>query len=344
MRKRSFNCVILTVSLAAMILAGCGAASGSSSSTSSAVTMNAMDTGTYSESASEDSVASSAGFAAASAYSADDSYGNDSSSSDSASDDAAAAVSDDDTAQDIQKKIIYTADVSVQTNDYDTARSQLTDLISQYDGFVESSSEYDNGSDTVRERSYYVTAKIPSKDFDSFMTGISTLSGKVTSQNITSDDMTRTYSDNADRIEALETEQETLLELLAKADSVDSMIAIQKELTDVRAELAQLHHANSGIDYNVQYSTVNISLEEVASYEPERITFGERIRNAFGESGASFVDFLQNLLVAIIFLLPYIILIIVIVLIIRRIIRKRKLKKGQARKKGQKQEDEQKQS
>lgn len=327
---------------AAMILSaalyGCGASTSSSSATAELASDRAYGTSyTTAESADE-----SSGFAEAAAMDSGsdggDSAGTDNNSGDAASgsDAAAQAVSASDTAQDIRKKIVYTGNVYIETKDYDTARSQLSSLIGRYGGFVESSNESDYGSvDEAGTRSYYVTAKIPSEHFSDFMNGLGNLSGKVTSKDINSSDMTRTYSDNADRIEALETEQQTLLELLAKADSVDSMIAIQKELTDVRTELAQLHHENSGIDYNVQYSSVTISLEEVRTYTPEQIGFAERLRDAFGGSGEAFIHFLQGLLIVIIYLIPYIVIALVIFLIVRKIVKKKRAAKaaGTGRKK-----------
>lgn len=229
-------------------------------------------------------------------------------------------------AEEIQKKIVYSGDIVLQTKEYDTAKDQMDELISQYGGFVESSSEYDNGSETQSERSYYVTARIPASDFDDFMNGLGEISGKIISQNITSSDMTRAYSDNADRIKALETEQETLLDLLSRSDSVDDMIAIQAELANVRTELAELNRANNGIDYDVHYSTVSVELDEVVSYETTQISFGERITNAFGASGTAFLHVLQGLLVAIIFLIPYAVIAAVIILLIRYIRKKKKRK------------------
>lgn len=230
------------------------------------------------------------------------------------------------TSEEIQKKIVYSGDIVLQTKDYDTAKDQMDELISQYGGFVESSSEYDNGSETQSERSYYLTARIPAADFDDFMNGLGEISGKIISKNITSSDMTRAYSDNADRIKALETEQETLLDLLSRSDSVDDMIAIQAELANVRTELAELNRANNGIDYDVQYSTVSVELDEVVSYETTQISFGERITNAFGASGTAFLHVLQGLLVAIIFLIPYAVIAAVIIVLIRMIRRKKKRK------------------
>lgn len=229
-------------------------------------------------------------------------------------------------AEEIQKKIVYSGDIVLQTKEYDTAKDQMDELISQHGGFVESSSEYDNGSETQSERSYYVTARIPAADFDDFMNRLGEISGKIISKNITSSDMTRAYSDNADRIKALETEQETLLDLLSRSDSVDDMVAIQAELANVRTELAELNRANNGIDYDVHYSTVSVELDEVASYETTQISFGERITNAFGASGTAFLHVLQGLLVAIIFLIPYAVIAAVIILLIRYIRKKKKRK------------------
>lgn len=323
---------LAAVWLLALVIAGCGAATSSATSA-------APDTALYTDS-DEDWTQSSGtlernSIASAAAESLSEESSDDA-AVDAAADSGEAQISDaadgDEgdgteessvpTPEQIRRKIVYSGDVYLESREYDTTRSQVTALVDQYDGFLESSSEYDNGSEERRQRSWQITVKIPAEHFQEFMNGLNGVTGKVTSQNITSSDMTRTYSDNADRIEALETEQKTLLALLAKADSVDAMIAIQSQLTDVRTELAQLHHANSGIDYDVRYSSVNLSLDEVVTYEASHVTFGQRLRDAFGGSGSAFVDFLQELVIVLIYLLPYLVLVFVLVLVIVKLIRR----------------------
>lgn len=321
-RKRLLAAMTAAWSVAAALtLAGCGAATLSSATSSAAYVSGGTDSAGYDnglsmETAADEGYASAAGESGSSGNGSPDSG------------DGISSVETSDTPEEIRKKIVYTGSVSLESKEYDTTKSELNELIQRYDGFVVSSNEYDNGWEDHRQRSYQVSVKIPSDHFDAFMNGIGGLSGKVTSQNVNSEDMTRTYSDNADRIEALETEQKTLLELLAKADSVESMIAIQSELTDVRTELAQLHHANSGIDYDVQYSSVDLSLDEVNTYEPTRITFGQRLKDAFGGSGENFVSFLQGLLIGLIYVLPYLVILAVLILILRAALKKKKKQKA----------------
>lgn len=304
------NMLTILITAAVLSLAGCGASSGASAAPDAA----------YNETAAAEGTDDTAGFGYETAETSGDT-GENTENEDAGG--GTAAVTDSDTTADIRKKIIYTADVSIDARDYDTAKSEISALIEKQNGFIDSSNEYDSGSENTPDRSWYVTVKVPSENFDAFVNGLGGISGNVTSKNISSSDMTRTYSDNADRIAALETEQQTLLDLLSKADSVESILAIQNELTDVRAELAQLHHENSGIDYEVQYSTVSISLDEVVSYAASQTGFGERLKDAFGGSGRVFLEVLQEILIAVIYMLPFIIVALVIIFIVRKVNKKR---------------------
>jgi hypothetical protein len=77
-------------------------------------------------------------------------------------------------------KIIYSANVQVETTDFDTSLARLNERVEEYDGWVESSSL--NGSNyadksrgTVSRRSASYTLRIPSDRFQELMSSLSDL-------------------------------------------------------------------------------------------------------------------------------------------------------------------------
>ena len=115
--------------------------------------------------------------------------------------------------------------------------------------------------------------------------------------------------------------------LLGKADNVADMITIEDKLADVRAEIASLTRSSQKIDYDVSYSTVTVTMDEVKFYRPDKVSFTERIRSALTDSGKRFVSFLQNLLIALVYLLPYLVIAAAVILVavkIRRAVRRKR--------------------
>ena len=83
-------------------------------------------------------------------------------------------------------KIIYTANLTLETRDYDTARAALDAALSDADGYMESSSEYTNTDST---RSVSLTLRVPQDSYKSFLAAAAQ-SGSVTYQNQQAEDIT----------------------------------------------------------------------------------------------------------------------------------------------------------
>ena len=69
--------------------------------------------------------------------------------------------------------------------------------------------------------------------------------------------------DTEARISSLQTEYDRLLELLAQAESVDSLISLEARLSDVRYQLESYKSQLRTYDNLVDYSTVSISVSQV---------------------------------------------------------------------------------
>ena len=98
------------------------------------------------------------------------------------------------------------------------------------------------------------------------------------------------------------------------------MNLIEDRLTQIRTQLRKLNSANEQIDYDVSYSEVTMYVREVKIYteEKEKETFLQRIGRSISESAEGFLENMQDILVALIFLFPYIVVIALIVFLFRK--------------------------
>ena len=108
----------------------------------------------------------------------------------------------------------------------------------------------------------YLTIRVPSDKLTGFMGSLNDC-GTITSQNLSSENISLEYADTEARREALQTEYDRLLELMAQAEDVDAVIAIEARLSEVRLQLDSLSSQLRTYDNLVDYSTVNIDLYEV---------------------------------------------------------------------------------
>ena len=131
------------------------------------------------------------------------------------------------------RKIIKNGDLSIQTREFDQFLEDLNRSILSAGGYVESSSINGNSYNKNRMRSADITARIPAENLDAFCDQVSDL-GNVTYKNLYTRDVTLTYVDLESHVKALRTEQQTLMELLERAQSVEDIITIQSRLSEVR--------------------------------------------------------------------------------------------------------------
>ena len=311
MKKRF---MLIAALLAASLATGCGSGS---SSYSNGINYSSSYKNSYSSSYSKES--GSAGYAEEYASYEEDAYNIE--AEDTVSDDT---VSDDNAFWQPQEgqKIVYTGEIAIQTLEYDTAKRSINEKIRTAGGFIENEEEYDNDNSwytyensSNQNRSLYVTARIPSENFESFISSLEG-SGKIVSKSMSAQNISQVYADTKTYIEALEKEETRLLEMMDKAESIEDMIAVETRLSEVERQLNSHKTKMSSMDKQVQYSTINISLKEVKRYSetsPE-ISFREKVSYAFSDAVSGFKMFCENIVLFLIRYFPYLFIAAVIIL------------------------------
>lgn len=246
--------------------------------------------------------------------------------------------------EEIAKKIVYSGDLSLETTEYEKTIEEMKALMAANGAIISNSSESDSNSSWYRSNSAYHSSRtmtwnlrIPAKNFTAFFEGAGQITGSVRGKNTYSSDMTRQYNDNAVQIESLTIQQNNLMKMMESAETIEDMLAIEDRLTQIRTQLKRLNNSNNQIDYDVDYSQVTVYVTEVYEYpqaDPE--TFRERLARSFGDSAEEFLEFLQDLLISLIYLFPYLVLlaiVIVIVIVLHRRYRAKHPKKERRKKK-----------
>ena len=237
-------------------------------------------------------------------------------------------------AQDGQK-IVYTGSLSIQTLEYDKSAASIRRKIREAGGFSEAESENNNdynwyrGSSGVGSTRYLsITARIPSEKFESFMDSLQG-DGKVMNRSVNAENISQVYANKETYKKALEKEQERLLAMMDKAETIEDMIAVESRLSEVERQLNTYKTDLSAMDKDVQYSTIYINLEEVKRYSEETptISFAEKVKYAFEDAISSFKGFCEGIVLFIIRSFPFLILLAIIIVIVIRLIRKRQEKR-----------------
>lgn len=194
------------------------------------------------------------------------------------------------------QKLIKRVNIDAETEDLSALLPQLTNKISELGGYIESQELY-NGSlySSYRSRRVNLTIRIPAERLGEFTTQVEGISN-VVNYSETTDDVTLQYVDTESRVKALEVEQERLLELLAKAETMSDLLEIEDRLTDVRYELESYASQLRTLQNKVSYATVYLYVDQVKVYtEVEPQTVWQRITGGFSENltdiGEGLTDF-----------------------------------------------------
>ena len=230
-----------------------------------------------------------------------------------------------------QRKWIITMDIAAETEDLDTLLEALNGEIASLGGYVEGQNIY-NGSAyaTRRYRSANLTVRIPADRADQFASNVAGIANVVRS-NKNLEDITLNYVSTESRVKALQVEEERLLELLAKAETMSDLLEIEGRLTDVRYELERYTSRLKVYDNPVDYATIYLNLEEVQEYTPvaER-TVWQRITEGFAGNLKGLGEDLTDVFVWFVTSLPYLVVwavgIAVAVVLVKTLRKKRPVK------------------
>lgn len=231
-------------------------------------------------------------------------------------------------------KLIWFADVTMETLDFEPLIAGIEETVAQYQGYVESSSVSGGNRLTGGRDRHYAdyTIRVPSQQLNGFLNQMGTL-GNITYQNLRSENITLEYADNEARKMTLELEEKKLMELLEQATDLADIIQLESRLSEIHYQLDALSSTLRKYDDLVDYSTVYLTVNEVQKITETPLTLGQRISTGFSDSLYELKILGENLLVFLIARSPILLLVaviaVLIVLLLKRLNKRNKEKIAQ---------------
>ncbi|MDE6598839.1 MAG: DUF4349 domain-containing protein [Oscillospiraceae bacterium] len=320
--------LLVAAALFTVLLAGCGDSGGRDSFAYFSESTNGSSG--YKSDASAYTNSSSA------AYDSDGYYADEAASSDYA------AKNDEESsgslaADSIQKEmLVYSCYMDVDTLDFDASLNSFKNTLDMYGGFVETENFNDGGGggrwyyeNEEKWQSYSATVRIPSSNYDAFCNSAGSL-GDLRSKTSTVENLSQEYSDLSTSLEIYEAKEQRYIALLADITEDEYAVEIERELTNIQIQIANIKTRMNRISTDVAYSYVYFTLNEVKEYVSAPVktdTFFDRLSNTLSNAGRGFLEFLEGLLFFLIYTVPYFVLIGIVVFVIVKIVKKRRAKK-----------------
>lgn len=199
------------------------------------------------------------------------------------------------------RKLVRTADLTLSTAAYDASVEKINAALEAAEGYVENLYQY--GESNTRRLSLLM--RVPSEQLDAFLSSLAG-AGRVTSRSESTEDMTASYQDNEARLTTLYAKRDRLNELLLKAEDVSDLIEIESAIADTQYQIDSYETSQRSIDRQVDMSAVSVTLMEKRPMDSAQadVPMDERIRAAFAASVEWLGEFLRDLVVFIVMLLP----------------------------------------
>jgi len=184
-------------------------------------------------------------------------------------------------------------------------------------------------------RTAHFEIRVPKQHYQQFITDVGELGNLLTRQEY-GQDITGQYFDTEARLKSLQIQEERLLTILNKAEKLQDIIELERELSSVRYEIENLTGTLKKWDNMIEYSRISLDVYEVRELkeeEPVDLTWGERIIKAFTQSLEQLAVLCKNFIVFLASALPYLVVLSVFSWIVWKLVRwhqnyRRKIKKG----------------
>jgi len=235
------------------------------------------------------------------------------------------------------RKLIKTATRNLETLEFDTTVAAIEKLCVDYGGYVENSDVSGNNYSSkyygYNQRYANYTLRIPVDKLDAFLDDAGNI-GNVTYKSDNARDITDAYYDTEARLKAVETRRDRLMELLEKADSMETIIQLEQALSDTMYEIDSYTGTLRLYDNQVDYSFVYINITEVFELSsptpPPPVTLGSRLQdagiNAVRDLKNGTQDFVVWIVRNVFTLIILAAIVVALVIIVRRIRHKKKNK------------------
>ena len=162
------------------------------------------------------------------------------------------------------RKLIKDANLRFRTNDNQETYSLINNSLKDFGAYISEENTF-NYSDRT---GFDLTIRVPAERFDMFLDFIvaNVDIKKLNNKSIHIKDVTEEFIDIQARIKIKKESEQKLTDLLKNAKNLSETLEIQKQLTDLRADIESSEGRLKYLTEQVNYSTVRISFYENVKY------------------------------------------------------------------------------
>lgn len=198
--------------------------------------------------------------------------------------------------RDRPKLIVKNGELSVDVSNYELAQQEIQSITTRHAGVITGNNTHMSPDNAV---SGFITVKIPVANFEAALREFRKVGDRLVSENVNATDVSAHYYDLEARINNKRRTEERLVEILTKANRVEDILNIERELSMVREQIEQMEAQRKGMADQAAMSTLTIRLN--GDEEPN---FFSKIGDAFETGVNGFTSALAGVITFLIAGLP----------------------------------------
>ncbi|MFC2103888.1 DUF4349 domain-containing protein [Bacteroidota bacterium] len=223
----------------------------------------------------------------------------------------------------VNKKIIKDANISLEVENYAKYRIELDSLINSVKGYI----SIDNLDKNDYSINCNMTIRIPSQNFEKFISVLENGSEKLLYKNISARDVTEEFIDIEARLKTKKEVEKRYIQLLSRAKNIKEILEIEDKLGDIREEIESKEGRLKYLRKRVSFSTIYLQVTQILDYkyEPAREKgFFQKLFKSLDKGWKGFLVFLLFLFR----LWPLFVIGFLVLYYIRYVRKKKKIKKA----------------
>lgn len=158
----------------------------------------------------------------------------------------------------VDKKVIKTGEIDMHVNSIEKAISDIKSIALSHGG-DEVASDFSKNS---AKKHGFIVVKVPVNQYNATFDAIKRIAPLVTHESSHAQDVTAQFIDLESRIKNKKEHEERLRTFFNKAEDVDELIQVERELARVRTEIEQMESQLKYLKDQTQYSTIHVVLLE----------------------------------------------------------------------------------
>ncbi len=211
------------------------------------------------------------------------------------------------------KQIIKDGSLSMRSHNLNESKKMIDSLVVKWNAYY----EHDRFENVNDRSTFHLKIRIPSTNFESFISALDNGSDEIIDKNIQARDVTEEFQDIQSRLSNKTEYLKRYRDLLSKAKTIKEILEIEEIIRNLQEEIDSFTGRLKYLSDQVTYSSIDIRLYQIKEYvfKPNpQDHFWERFKKSISTGWSS----MREIFLMIISLWPFIILIGVIVFFVKR--------------------------